>query len=180
MANPLKIVRLDGTHSPGPTFSPAFQHTYISYTNTDFNTDLISSRIGDADVVISTRIPVSAATIAACPNLKLVAVCAIGSDHVDLAACKERGITVSNVPAASVEAVAEHAIALFFALRRNVVGMHQLTVKGDEWGKTGSLAGQFGGMPGTCRDDVMGIFGAGELGPPLSLLLFSLQCVEVM
>lgn len=41
---------------------------------------------------------------------------------VDLEACKERGVKVCNVPAASNEAVAEHTIALYFALRRCVVG----------------------------------------------------------
>jgi lactate dehydrogenase-like 2-hydroxyacid dehydrogenase len=164
MGRILQIVRLDGIISPPPTFSPDFHHTYTSYDQTPFDHALITSRIQDADVVISTRIPLSASTIAASPKLKLVAVFAIGCDHIDLAACKERGITVCNVPAASNESVAEHAIALYFALRRKIVGMHELTVEGEEWFKTGSLAPTFGERPGTCREEVMGIFGAGELG----------------
>lgn len=52
MAKPLKIVHLDGVHCPSPTFT--IPHTYTEYPNT---TDLstIASRIGDADVVITTR-----------------------------------------------------------------------------------------------------------------------------
>ena len=69
-----------------------------------------------------------------------------------------------NVPAASNEAVAEHAIALYFALRRNVVGMHELTAEGQSWVEKGSLAKDFGSIPSTCRDEVMAIFGGGELG----------------
>jgi lactate dehydrogenase-like 2-hydroxyacid dehydrogenase len=57
---------------------------------------------------------------------------AIGTDMIDLDACKAHGVTVSNVPAASNEAVAEHAIALYFAVRRNVVQMHEMTMQGEE------------------------------------------------
>ena len=83
---------------------------------------------------------------------------------VDLEACRQRKIQVCNVPAASNEAVAEHAIALFFALRRNVVRMHEMTVEGEEWPKKGALVSTWGGMPGTCKEEIMGILGAGELG----------------
>jgi hypothetical protein len=54
-------------------------------------------------VVITTRVPISAKTLAQCPKLKIVAVLAIGTDMIDLAACKEKGVLVSNVPAASKE-----------------------------------------------------------------------------
>lgn len=91
---------------------------------------------------------------------------------VDLAACKEKKVTVCNVPAASNESVAEHAIALFFALRRNIVAMHEMTAQGEEWPKKGSLTSYWGGIPHTCREEVMGILGGGELGQsPLYLHL---------
>jgi len=83
---------------------------------------------------------------------------------IDLAACKARGVLVTNVPAASIESVAEHAIALFFALRRNVVAMHELTVRTDEYIQKHSLKNDFGGCPGTCREEVVGILGGGALG----------------
>ena len=83
--------------------------------------------------------PITASTLDQCPKLKLVAVLAIGTDMVDLEACRQRKVQVCNVPAASNESVAEHAIALFFALRRNVVQMHNMTVQGDEWPAKGAL-----------------------------------------
>lgn len=99
---------------------------------------------------------------------------------IDLAACKQYGVTVSNVPAASNESVAEHAISLFFALRRKVVRMHGLTVEGSLWGKTGSLKDEFGECPGTCREEVVGVIGGGELGGFLLSsnlsLIFVLSC----
>ncbi len=80
---------------------------------------------------------------------------------ISLPACQAHNVLVTNVPAASIEAVAEHALALFFALRRNIVGMHELTVGTDEWVKKWSLKGEFGGCPGTCREEVVGILGEG-------------------
>jgi len=91
---------------------------------------------------------------------------------ISLPACSKRGILVTNVPAASVESVSEHALALFFALRRNVVGMHELTVGTDEWVQKYSLKGEFGGCPGSCREEFVGILGGGELG---TCSLFSFQ-----
>lgn len=89
---------------------------------------------------------------------------AIGVDMIDLAACKQYGVRVCNVPAASNESVAEQAIAMFFSLRRQVVRMHELTVPGVEWPKKISLKDEWGECPGTCREEVATIFGGGELG----------------
>lgn len=84
---------------------------------------------------------------------------------MDLTYCKENGITVSNIPAASNEAVSEHGLTLYMALRRNVVGMHERTREGVEWKEKGSLNGVFyGGLMGGFRGEVVGILGGGELG----------------
>lgn len=172
MPSPIHIVRLDGHISPSPDFTTlGAPHKYTEYHNTPHDSSSISSRLQDADVVITTRVPISAATIAACPSLRLVAVFAIGCDHVDLEACKAQNVTVCNVPAASNEAVAEHAIALYFALRRNVVLLHELTAEGEEWVQKGSLATRFVGLPGTCREEIMCVLGAGELGLSLGSFL---------
>lgn len=99
-STPLKIVRLDGIHALPPTF--AIPHTYTEYLTTR-DASTIASRIGDADVVITTTVPIRRATLEACPSLKFVAVMAIGFDIVDVEACKERGVKVANVPAANSE-----------------------------------------------------------------------------
>ena len=96
----LRIVRLDGIHAEPPDFT--IPHTYIEYHTTP-DVSSIPDRIGDADVVLTTRVPITASTLDACPNLKLVAVIATGYDMIDLVACKERGVKVANVPAASSE-----------------------------------------------------------------------------
>ncbi|KAH9213686.1 D-isomer specific 2-hydroxyacid dehydrogenase [Leptodontidium sp. 2 PMI_412] len=152
LSKSLHIVRLDGIHTPDPIFSPSFTHTYVSYPSVPFSTPTVISHLTSpklANIAITTRVPITEETLQACPDLKLIAVLAIGTDMIDLAACKKYGVTVCNVPAASVESVAEHAIALFFAARR-------------KWGKTGSLKGEFGECPGTCREEVVGIVGGGN------------------
>jgi hypothetical protein len=74
----INIVRLDGIHTPSPTFSPSFKHTYTEYSSTPSDTETIVERIKDADVVITTRIPITEKTLEQCPRLKHVAVLAIG------------------------------------------------------------------------------------------------------
>lgn len=54
------------------------------------------------------------------PNLKFIATRSTGFDHIDLEACRKRGIKVANLPSYSQHSVAEHAFALLLALSRNL------------------------------------------------------------
>ncbi len=54
------------------------------------------------------------------PNLKLIATRSTGFDHIDLIACRERGIPVANVPSYGENTVAEHTFALILTLSRNI------------------------------------------------------------
>src|ERR1051326_3692480 len=61
---------------------------------------------------------VTPAVLAALPNLKLVATRTTGFDHINLAACQERGVVVSNVPTYGQNTVAELAFGLILTLAR--------------------------------------------------------------
>ncbi|MFQ3611157.1 MAG: NAD(P)-dependent oxidoreductase, partial [Fimbriimonadales bacterium] len=63
---------------------------------------------------------VTRAIIERLPNLKLVLTMSTGYDHIDLAACRERGIAVCNVPHYGENTVAEHTFALILALSRKI------------------------------------------------------------
>jgi len=65
----IHIVRLDGIYSADPTFN--IPHTFTSHPNTPPDDTIITSRLQAADVVITTRVPISAAVLDACPDLKL-------------------------------------------------------------------------------------------------------------
>ncbi|MFP4354078.1 MAG: NAD(P)-dependent oxidoreductase [Phycisphaerae bacterium] len=64
-------------------------------------------------------------------NLKLIATRSTGYDHIDLRACRKRGIAVANVPTYGDNTVAEHAFALLLALTRRVHRSYERTVRGD-------------------------------------------------
>src|SRR5262245_52394263 len=81
------------------------------------------ARIAEADAVINIRSSTgfSADVLADCPQLRLISIWGTGTDHVDLAAAKARGIAVTNTPAVSAVAVAEHTLSLMFAVARQTV-----------------------------------------------------------
>jgi lactate dehydrogenase-like 2-hydroxyacid dehydrogenase len=156
-----RIVCLDAYLCPVPKFS--IPHTYQEYHNT--SSDEVIDRVKDATIIITTRVSISAATIAACsPELELITVMGIGFDTIDVAACRARQIAVCNSPAASGESVAEHAIALYFAAKRRIVDMHAVVRKGEEWPMHKSAFHLYPRMPVVCRKEVMAIVGYGALG----------------
>jgi D-3-phosphoglycerate dehydrogenase len=95
--------------------------TVFSKRGADEEAELVR-RIGDAEVVLNIRAHArySASALAQCPNLKLISIWGTGTDHVDLTACKARGITVTNTPGVNAYAVAEHTIALMLAVARRI------------------------------------------------------------
>jgi glycerate dehydrogenase len=89
----------------------------------------------DADVVITNKCPVSKAAIEQLPQLKFVAVTATGYNIVDVAAARERGIPVSNVPEYGTNAVAQFTWSLILELCHHV-GRHSESVHAGEWVKS--------------------------------------------
>lgn len=156
------IVALDTVYHEMPPFS--IPHTLTTYHNTPYsNAPLIASRLKDATIVVTGSVPISAATIALCPKLKLIVLSAVGSDHIDLQACREHGIIVCNTPSATIEAVAEHAIALYFAVKRQILQMHKWVME-SKWEADPSGMGAFEGLPLPCSKEILGIVGYGRIG----------------
>jgi glycerate dehydrogenase len=82
--------------------------------------DEVVERLRGATIAITNKVPLRADAIAQLPDLKMVAVAATGTDNVDLAACRARGIVVANIRNYSLVSVPEHCFALMLALRRNL------------------------------------------------------------
>jgi D-3-phosphoglycerate dehydrogenase len=82
----------------------------------------LARRIGSADAVVNIRAHArfTGRVINACPNLRLISIWGTGTDHVDLAACRSRGIAVASTPGVNAHAVAEHALALILAALRRI------------------------------------------------------------
>ncbi len=75
-----------------------------------------AARIADAEVVISNKVILDHATIKKAPRLKLICVCATGTNNVDLDAAKARDIPVRNVQGYAGASVPQHTLALILAL----------------------------------------------------------------
>jgi D-3-phosphoglycerate dehydrogenase len=72
------------------------------------------------DTVIASSEPYNARVFAACPQLKLVARCGVGTDAVDMKAAAEAGVVVTNTPGAMTEAVADYTFALMLGIARRL------------------------------------------------------------
>ncbi|MBD3847421.1 hydroxyacid dehydrogenase [Bosea sp. SSUT16] len=90
------------------------------------------------------------------PELKLITIGSAGYDHIDLAACRERGVVIANVPDCGDATAAQHAFALLLALARNIVESVALTRRGGF-----SMAGTRGLE---LRDKVIAVVGTGYIG----------------
>lgn len=82
------------------------------------------------DVIITCWAPVTRGVIEAADRCRHIARTGIGLDNIDVPFAKERGIVVTNVPDYCIDEVAEHALALMFALVRNIAGYHVATKAG--------------------------------------------------
>ncbi len=129
----MKIVILDG-HALNPgDLSWDFLNQFGSVTIYERTPEeLIVSRIGDADIVLLNKCPITAATLDACPSVKLICVLATGYNVVDTIAAKERNIPVCNVPDYGTAAVAQFTFALLLELCHQV-GHHGQTVRDGKW-----------------------------------------------
>ena len=113
-----KIVFLDRDSLHATVRRPAFDHAWEEYPASGQG-DVVE-RLRGASIAITNKVPVRAAELAQLPDLKFIAIAATGTDNVDLAACRERGIVVSNIRNYSIVAVPEHCFTLMLALKRNL------------------------------------------------------------
>jgi glycerate dehydrogenase len=159
---PLRIVFLDAeTLRPDTVLRPfAVPATLATHARTAPHET--AARIAGADVVLVNKVRIGDAEMAAAPRLRLIALAATGSDNVDLAAAKARGIAVVNIRDYARATVPEHTFALILALRRSLLA-YRASVLAGRW----QAAAQF------CYHDfpiadlaghVLGIVGSGSLG----------------
>jgi glycerate dehydrogenase len=164
----MKIVFLDrDTFSPQTTLRPpTFPHELQLFPRT--SGEQVAERIADAYVVIVNKVKLTREALASAPRLRFVAVAATGTDNVDLAACRERGIVVSNIRNYAGNTVPEHTFALIFALRRSLCA-YQESVRRGRW----QQAAQFCYFDYPIKDlagSTLGVIGDGVLGQAVGAL----------
>ena len=161
-----RIVFLDRDSLIANVRPPAFAHAWQDHAATAEQE--VVGRLQGATVAITNKVPLRAAAIAQLPDLKMVAIAATGSDNVDLAACRERGIVVSNIRNYSTVSVPEHCFALLLALRRNLRA-YIADVEAGQWERSTRfclLDHPIGDLAGSR----LGIIGYGALGKQVAHL----------
>ena len=154
---------------------PAFEHQLVEHANT--RPDEVVARLKGASVAILNKVPMPASVLEQLPDLKLIAVAATGTDCIDKTYCEAHGIAVSNIRGYAVNTVPEHAFALIFALRRNIVAYREDVIAG-RWQESG----QFCFFDHPIHDLAcarLGIIGEGVLGQRVAEIARALGMVPM-
>mgnify|MGYP000051622160 CR=1 FL=1 len=161
----MKIVILDGyTENPGDLSWEGFEQLgeLTVYDRTPYEDAEIIKRIGDADAVIVNKVPISKATLDACPSIKYIGVLATGYNVVDYTTAKERGIPVCNIPTYGTDAVGQFAIAMLLEICHHVAH-HSDAVHAGRWENNDDWC--FWDFPLIeLANKTMGIIGFGRIG----------------
>lgn len=101
------------------------------YDRTETFEDTVK-RIGNAEIVVTNKAPITREVLEACPNIKYVTVTATGYNIIDLDACRDHGVIASNVPGYSTASVSQHIFALLLEIT-NHVSDHSDAVSRGRW-----------------------------------------------
>lgn len=129
----MKIVVLDGhTLNPGDLSWDELRALGECEIHPRTPPELVAARAAGAEVVLTNKVALDAATLAALPELRYIGVLATGYNVVDAAAARARGVTVTNVPGYSTKSVAQLTFALLLELTHHA-GHHAATVRAGRW-----------------------------------------------
>ncbi|MCP3128150.1 D-2-hydroxyacid dehydrogenase [Shewanella sp. KJ2020] len=135
----------------------------------------IIPRAGDAEVIFTNKTPLNADTLAQLPRLKYIGVLATGTNVVDLAAAKVRGIVVTNVPAYGPDAVAQMVFAHILHHTQAVAAHHQAVVDG-QWANGKDFCFTLTPLQ-SLKGKTLGLIGYGDIGQQVAkiALAFGMQ-----
>lgn len=137
-----------------------FSHEWREFAET--NQAQVIERLREAHIALINKTKIGAAEIAELPELELIAVAATGVNMVDTEACRARNVAVANVTDYSTDAVAEHALMLMLALRRNFPA-YRADVRRGAWAKSQTF-GLFDHSIIDLRGSTLGLIGYGAIG----------------
>ncbi len=135
-------------------------HQLTIYERTE-DIELLKERVKDADILVIANMPLSGEVIRAAENLKYISIAFTGYDHVDLKACKERDIQVSNAAGYSTVSVPELVFGMVISFLRSIHTLDKTTRDGKT--KSGSTQKEIYGKK-------FGIIGTGAIGSRVAKL----------
>lgn len=176
----MKIVVLDGyTENPGDLSWDALAKLgeLTVYDRTGSDSSIIREKIGDADIVVTNKTPLTRDIFDTCPNIKAVAVLATGYNVVDYLYAAEKGIPVMNVPAYGTQIVAQYTVAMLLEICSHIAH-HDAEVKKGRWEK--NLDFCFWDFPMIeLAGKTAGIIGLGRIGQATARILRSLGMIVI-
>jgi phosphoglycerate dehydrogenase-like enzyme len=163
----MNIVFPDRLYFFTPDISDIFKKMgVIMYEDTPTSPDVISQRIKEAEIITANYIDITAEIIDAAPKLKYIIVPAVGFEWVDVKYAARKGIKVINCPTFNSVAVAEHALALMFAIKRKVVE-GSMYLRGGGWNQSNFMGTELNGKK-------LGLIGHGNIGKNIDRLATAL------
>lgn len=166
----MNIVFLDGASLPSALPRPAQASAWTARETT--RPEQVLEALADADVAITNKVRIDRATLAQLPRLQLICVAATGYDCVDIAACRDQGVTVCNVPAYSAVSVAESVIGALFALRRHLLAYRAASAS--QWPQSSHFC-VHGAPIQDLQGSTLGIVGRGDIGSRVARLAKALD-----
>ena len=142
-------------------------HELIIHANRTLDVEELNKRAENADVLVLANMPLRGETINSDEKLQMISVAFTGVDHVDLEACKQKNITVSNAAGYSTSSVTELTYGLIFAVLRNIVPLDKTTREGKT--KDGFSQNDLFGK-------TIGIVGTGAIGKNVAEIALAFGC----
>lgn len=129
----MKLQILDGyADNPGDLSWDSFNELAEVTVYDRTNKDNIVERSADSEAIFINKVSITEDILSQLPKLRYIGVCATGYNVVDIEACKKRGIVVTNIPAYSTNAVAQHVFS-FITYFSNHVALHNQSVQNGDW-----------------------------------------------
>ena len=161
-----RIVVLEAESVDASFRRPAAPHVWVAHGVTE--PEQVLERLSGAHVAVVNKLAIRADTLRHLPELRMIAVSATGTDNVDLAACRTRGIVVSNVRGYAATTVPEHVMALMLALSRRILDYHR-DVRAGRWQQSRNFC--FIDYPIVdLAGRTLGVVGSGSLGQGVARL----------
>lgn len=146
---------------------PSFPHAWREHTGIP-DAGEAARLLEQATIAIVNKTPLREATLALLPRLRMISVAATGTDNIDIAAARARGIVVSNVRGYAEHTVPEHTFCLILALRRSLLAWRE-DVKRGLWQRSERFC--LSGHPVLdLHGSTLGIFGEGSIGQGVARL----------
>lgn len=139
----------------------------VCYDTRVTDTEILIERGRDADVVVVANLPLNGQVIRSFQKLKLLSVAFTGVDHIDLEACREKGVTVCNCAGYSTVAVADLVFGMLLSLYRNIPACNEAVRR--EGTKDGLVGFELAGKK-------FGIVGTGAIGLRVARLAHAFGC----